>query len=54
MEAKFKMGQDERLYDTNAAIAALAGNDPALSDAKTRHNSSRQPEAEIGGIIAPE
>jgi transcriptional regulator len=54
MEAKFKMGQDERLYDTNAAIAALSGNDPALSDAMTRHNSSRQPQAESGGVIAPE
>jgi transcriptional regulator len=30
MEAKFKMGQDERFYDTNAAIVALDDSNPAL------------------------
>lgn len=54
IEAKFKMGQDERLYDTNAAIVALAGSDPTLSDAMTRHNSSRQPEAESDGTSTPQ
>jgi transcriptional regulator len=41
LEAKFKMGQDERLYDTNAAISALATAAPALAELMTQHNARR-------------
>lgn len=36
------------LYDTKAAIAALADNDPVLSDARWRHNRRRCMEGEAG------
>lgn len=42
LEAKFKMGQDERLYDTRGAIAALADADSVLAGAMTRHNAHRR------------
>jgi transcriptional regulator len=42
LEAKFKMGQDERLYDTQAAIAALTDTDPALAGMMTKHNAHRR------------
>lgn len=42
LEAKFKMGQDERLYDTEAAIGALAVSDPPLADMMSRHNAHRR------------
>lgn len=42
LEAKFKMGQDERLPDTQGAIRALADVDPALSALMSRHNVHRQ------------
>lgn len=42
LEAKFKMGQDERLYDTAAAIEALGEDDPALADMMRRHNAHRR------------
>ncbi|RUW63731.1 FMN-binding negative transcriptional regulator [Mesorhizobium sp. M7A.F.Ca.US.008.03.1.1] len=42
LEAKFKMGQDERLYDTSEAIRALEQNDPALATLMTAHNAHRQ------------
>ena len=41
LEAKFKMGQDERLYDTIAAIEALETADPALADLMRKHNAHR-------------
>lgn len=42
LEAKFKMGQDERLLDTRAAIARLADDiDPELSQLMERHNAHR-------------
>lgn len=41
LEAKFKMGQDERLYDTRAAIEALESNDAALAEIMRRHNRHR-------------
>jgi len=41
IEAKFKMGQDERLYDTKAAINALTVSDPTLAEMMTRHNVYR-------------
>ncbi|RUZ75547.1 FMN-binding negative transcriptional regulator [Mesorhizobium sp. M7A.F.Ca.US.006.01.1.1] len=42
LEAKFKMGQDERLYDTGGAIKALEQNDPALATMMKAHNAHRQ------------
>lgn len=42
LEAKFKMGQDERLYDTSGAIRALEQNDPALATMMKAHNAHRQ------------
>ncbi|RUU86031.1 FMN-binding negative transcriptional regulator [Mesorhizobium sp. M7A.F.Ca.MR.176.00.0.0] len=42
LEAKFKMGQDERLYDTGGAIRALEQNDPALAAMMKAHNAYRQ------------
>ncbi|WP_136617336.1 MULTISPECIES: FMN-binding negative transcriptional regulator [Mesorhizobium] len=42
LEAKFKMGQDERLYDTGGAIKALVQNDPALAAMMKAHNAHRQ------------
>ncbi|MCF6127301.1 FMN-binding negative transcriptional regulator [Mesorhizobium sp. M7A.F.Ca.CA.001.07.2.1] len=42
LEAKFKMGQDERLYDTGGAIGALEQNDPALAAMMKAHNAHRQ------------
>ncbi|ESZ30265.1 FMN-binding negative transcriptional regulator [Mesorhizobium sp. L2C084A000] len=42
LEAKFKMGQDERLYDTSEAITALEQNDPALAMMMKTHNAHRQ------------
>lgn len=41
IEAKFKMGQDERLYDTKAAINALTVSDPTLAETMTQHNVYR-------------
>lgn len=41
LEAKFKMGQDERLYDTRAAIEALESTDAALAETMRRHNRHR-------------
>lgn len=41
LEAKFKMGQDERLYDTAAAIDALERSDPALAETMRKHNAHR-------------
>jgi transcriptional regulator len=42
LEAKFKMGQDERFLDTRAAIARLAdGIDPELALLMEKHNRSR-------------
>lgn len=41
LEAKFKMGQDERLYDTAAAIEALQPADPALAGMMKKHNAHR-------------
>ena len=41
LEAKFKMGQDERLYDTAAAIEALEPADPALAGMMKKHNAHR-------------
>ena len=43
LDAKFKMGQDERLPDTRGAIEALrAGGDAALADLMERHNQNRR------------
>jgi transcriptional regulator len=42
LEAKFKMGQDERLYDTSEAIRALEENDPALATMMKAHNAHRK------------
>ncbi|TIT40027.1 MAG: FMN-binding negative transcriptional regulator, partial [Mesorhizobium sp.] len=42
LEAKFKMGQDERLYDTNAAIGTLERSDPALATMMKAHNAHRK------------
>lgn len=41
LEAKFKMGQDERPYDTAAAIEALEPADPALAGMMRKHNAHR-------------
>lgn len=41
LEAKFKMGQDERLYDTGAAIEELKQRDPALAAMMMKHNAGR-------------
>ena len=42
IEAKFKMGQDERLSDTRAAIGKLQdGSNRSLSDLMRRHNEKR-------------
>jgi transcriptional regulator len=42
LEAKFKMGQDERLRDTRAAIEMLRDKiDPLLSVLMERHNEKR-------------
>ncbi|TPN46771.1 FMN-binding negative transcriptional regulator [Mesorhizobium sp. B1-1-7] len=41
LEAKFKMGQDERLYDTDGAIGALEETDPALAAMMKTHNAHR-------------
>lgn len=41
IEAKFKMGQDERLYDTRAAVSALSVTDPELAETMNRHNETR-------------
>ncbi|CCV06350.1 FMN-binding negative transcriptional regulator [Mesorhizobium metallidurans STM 2683] len=42
LEAKFKMGQDERLYDTSAAIGALEARDPALAAMMKARNAHRK------------
>ena len=42
LEAKFKMGQDERHYDTRGAIGALEDDDPALAAMMKAHNAHRQ------------
>ncbi|MEV8878046.1 hypothetical protein [Mesorhizobium ciceri] len=42
LEAKFKMGQDERHYDTGGAIRVLEQNDPALATMMKAHNAHRQ------------
>lgn len=42
LEAKFKMGQDERLYDTDGAIRALEQNDSTLAAMMKAHNAHRQ------------
>ncbi|TIN30295.1 MAG: FMN-binding negative transcriptional regulator [Mesorhizobium sp.] len=42
LEAKFKMGQDERLYDTGGAIGVLEQTDPALATMMKAHNAHRQ------------
>lgn len=42
IESKFKMGQDERLYDTRGAIAALGITDSALAETMKRHNADRK------------
>ncbi|MCA0034454.1 FMN-binding negative transcriptional regulator [Mesorhizobium sp. B263B2A] len=42
LEAKFKMGQDERLYDTDGAIGALEQSDPALAAMMKTHNAHRR------------
>ncbi|MEP7453620.1 FMN-binding negative transcriptional regulator [Phyllobacterium sp. SB3] len=42
LDAKFKMGQDERLYDTRSAIEALDGIDPELSNLMERSNAHRK------------
>lgn len=42
MEAKFKMGQDERLMDTRAAIAHLADTDPELAAMMELYNDGRE------------
>ncbi|RUU29092.1 FMN-binding negative transcriptional regulator [Mesorhizobium sp. M6A.T.Ca.TU.002.02.2.1] len=42
LEAKFKMGQDERLYDTNAAIGTLERSGPALATMMKAHNAHRK------------
>lgn len=42
LESKFKMGQDERLQDTNAAIRALTDIDPVLAELMSRHNAHRR------------
>jgi len=45
LEAKFKMGQDERLLDTRAAITKLAsGIDPELAEMMRRYNAHRDDE----------
>jgi transcriptional regulator len=45
LEAKFKMGQDERILDTRSAIARLAdGIDPELAEMMERHNAHRTTE----------
>lgn len=41
LEAKFKMGQDERLPDTRASIDALSGTYPELAALISRHNAAR-------------
>lgn len=41
LEAKFKMGQDERLYDTAAATNALEQIHPDLADTMRRRNAHR-------------
>ena len=41
LEAKFKMGQDDRLYDTSAAIEKVGQSDPALAAMMTAHNAHR-------------
>jgi transcriptional regulator len=41
LEAKFKMGQDERLYDIGAAIEVLKQRDPELAAMMTAHNAHR-------------
>lgn len=42
IEAKFKMGQDERERDTSAAIRALSGLNPRLAETMARYNAQRQ------------
>ncbi|TIM15556.1 MAG: FMN-binding negative transcriptional regulator [Mesorhizobium sp.] len=42
LEAKFKMGQDERLYDTNSAIGTLEQSDLALATMMKAHNAHRK------------
>ncbi|QPC93654.1 FMN-binding negative transcriptional regulator [Mesorhizobium sp. INR15] len=42
IEAKFKMGQDERLYDTLGAIEKLEHGDPALATMMQGHNAHRK------------
>ncbi|MEO5756777.1 MAG: FMN-binding negative transcriptional regulator [Mesorhizobium sp.] len=42
LEAKFKMGQDERLYDTAGAMEALEERDPALAALMNAHNAHRK------------
>lgn len=42
LEAKFKMGQDERLHDTGGAISALEEKDPALAAMMKTHNAHRK------------
>lgn len=44
IEAKFKMGQDERLMDTRAAIAHLSLVDPTLARMMERYNEGREEE----------
>lgn len=45
LEAKFKLGQDERILDTRAAIARLAdGIDPDLAEMMERYNAHRTTE----------
>jgi transcriptional regulator len=41
LEAKFKMGQDERLYDTAGAIEALEESNPDLATLMRQHNAHR-------------
>ncbi|WP_018391551.1 FMN-binding negative transcriptional regulator [Ancylobacter sp. FA202] len=42
LDAKFKMGQDERLRDTRGAITALEASDPPLAAMMARHNAGRE------------
>lgn len=43
IEAKFKMGQDERVMDTRAAIGRLADTDAELAAMMEKYNEGREP-----------
>lgn len=54
LHAKFKMGQDERLPDTAAAIEELKNSNPALAETMLRYNARRVAPSEAASLSGSE